>query len=134
MVGAGLWFKQASFDDDTCRLEHFYAPAADARVAVGTGDDNAGHPCVDQRERTGWRFAGMGAWFQSDVGYCPTGRWTGLCQRMCFRVRPAAGLGPATTHHAVVVNNHASHRRVWPNTPLPASAQRQGQRHIAGVL
>ena len=134
MVGAGLWFKQASFDDDTCRLEHFYAPAADAWVAVGTGDDDTGHPCIDQSLCAGWCFAGMGARFQCDIGNTPPCRRAGLGQRMCFRVRPAAGLGPATTHHAVVVNNHASHRRVWPNTPLPASAQRQGQRHIAGVL
>ena len=134
MIRAGFIFEHAHVNDNARRTEDSNALAADAWITVGAGDHHARRLGGDKRIGAGRRLAGMGAGFEGDIDRRPLCRRSGLTQRLGFCMGPAARLGPAAPDNAALLHDDAAHGGIGPDSPLPAPAQRQGQRHKARVV
>jgi len=134
VIGAGFMREHAHVNRDARRLQDRNALAADARVAVCAGDHNARDISCHKRIGAGRGLAGMGAGFERDIDRRALGRRPRLPQGFGFGVGSAARLGPSPSDDAALLHNDAAHGGVGPDSPLPAPAQRQGQRHKARVV
>ena len=92
----------------------------------------------DDRVGAGRRFAVMRAWLERDVQRRAKGRVicprAGAAQRLDLGMRPAAGLRPAAADDHAILDDDRADRRIGPGAAQPAAAERQRERHEAGVI
>ena len=82
----------------------------------------------------GGDFAVMRARLERDVKRRAARRLAGAAQRLDLRMRPPAGLRPAAADNDAVLDDHRADRRIGPGAAEPAPAERERQRHEAGIL
>ena len=93
----GLLRAKPGFDRDAGRAQRGNSVAADPRVGVFEGDDDALDASLDQRIGAGRGLAPVAAGFETDIGGSTARRTAGPAQRLGLAMRPAARLGPAAT-------------------------------------
>ena len=105
------------------------APAGHLGIGVLHGDDDAGHPGLDQRPGAGAGAALMGAGFQGHVGGGAAGGLPRRAQGVDLGVGLARPLVPALADDPLVLDQHAAHPGVGVGGVAAALGQFQGAGH-----
>ncbi len=117
------------------RLTSIPAPAkmgaapADAGIGIVNRIDHAPHPGRDNRIGARRRPPMMTARLQSHVKRRAARLRSRLTQGFGFRMRTAAGLGPAARQNGAVFDNERADGRIWGATPKSAPAERESRGH-----
>jgi hypothetical protein len=110
------------------------AGARDLRIGIDQRGHHARNPSADDRIRTGRRLSVMRAGLERDIERRPARGGTGAAHRLGLGVGPPAGLSPAAAHNHPIFHDDRPHGRVRPGAAEAAAAERERERHEAGVF
>ncbi len=124
----------ADLDHDASFGQAPMAGARDLRIGIDQRGDHARDAGSDDGVGAGRRLAVMGAWLERDIERRPARGGTGAAERLGLGMGPPAGLGPAAADDHAVLRDHCADGGIGPGASEPAPAQRERERHEAGVF
>ena len=124
----------ADIDRDAGGAQPRVTRAGHFRIGILKRRDDARQSGGNHRVRTGRRFAVMRARLERDVERPSPRRRAGAAQGLHFGMRPPAGLRPAASDNAAVLDDHRADGRVWPGAAEPAAPKRQSKRHETPIV
>ncbi len=124
----------ADLDDDAGLSQAPVAGASDLRIGINKRGDHARDAGSDDGVDTRPCPAVMRAWLERDVQRRPARCRTGAAQRLGLRVRPPTRLRPAAANDHAIFDDDRADGGIGPGASQPVPAERERQRHEAGVF